>query len=79
MVNTFDPKSELPIKILFPYRYNNKFYKQLDSLDHSVKVLTEEKVECGSNLLPQECRFCAFSFNSYELSKIAIQLKIDLF
>ena len=79
MVISVGPKSESPIKILFPYRYYNKFSKPLDSLDHSIRVLTEEKVEYGSNLLPQECRFCAFSFNSYELSKIAIQLTIDLF
>ena len=40
-----DPESKVPIKILFAYRYDNKFKKQLDGLDHSGKVLPEEKVE----------------------------------
>ena len=52
--------------------------KQLDSSDHSGKVLTEEKVEYGSNLPPQECGLCIFSFNSHKLSKMASQLKRNL-
>ena len=79
IVISAEPESKVPIKMLFPYRYNKWFLKQLDSLDHGGKVLTEEKVEYGSNLLPQEYRLCTFSFNSHKLSKMAIQLKIDLF
>ena len=81
MVISVYPESKVLIEILFPYRYDirNKFQKQLDSLDHSGKLLIEEKEEYGSNLPPQESRFCAFSLNSHKLSKIAIQLKIDVF
>ena len=69
MVISADPEPKVPIKMLFPYRYNKWFLKQLDSLDHSGKVLTEEKVEYGSNFPPQECRLCTFSFNSHKFSK----------
>ena len=79
MVISADPESKVPIKMLFPYRYIIWFLKLLDSLDHSGKVLTEEKVEYESNLPPQECRLCTSSFNSHKLSKMAVQLKIDLF
>ena len=66
MVISADPECKVPngIKMLFPYRYNKCFLKQLDRLDHSEKVLIEEKVEYGSNLPPQECRLCTSSFNS---------------
>ena len=70
VTKTGDTESKVPIQIPFPFRYNNKCKTLLDSLDYSGKVLTEERVEYGSNLPLQECRFCAFSFNSHKLSKL---------
>ena len=60
MVIYADPESKVPITMLFPYRYSKWILKQLDSLDHSGKVLIEEKINTVATCLLKTADFVHF-------------------